>query len=260
MARSFSQEPRSDSHKIGETRYRMLHLPSTIAIARTLLLAGILLAVTVLAARSFFPAFAQETETLEYEENGTGTVAAYSATDPEGGDVTWTLSGTDMADFEVDGGVVTFKNPPDFENPTDREDTSVDPDEVEGNNEYVVVVEAVDSNGTKATKTLRVKVTNVEEPGTVTLSTFQPKVGVSVVASLTDDDGGFSCTDIDAPKNPADKNLGDDADTTWQWATSTPGSGTWNDIDHVEREDARTDTYTPRVSDVGKLLRDCNLL
>ena len=47
MSRSFSQEARSDSHKIGETRYRMSHLPSTTAIARTLLLAGILLAVTV---------------------------------------------------------------------------------------------------------------------------------------------------------------------------------------------------------------------
>ena len=51
MARSFSQEPRSDSHKIGETRYRISHLLSIVAIARTLLLAGILLAVTVLAAR-----------------------------------------------------------------------------------------------------------------------------------------------------------------------------------------------------------------
>ena len=64
MARSFSQEPRSDSHKIGETRYRMSHLPLTVEIARTLLLAGILLAVTVLmAARSFFPAFAQQAMT-----------------------------------------------------------------------------------------------------------------------------------------------------------------------------------------------------
>ena len=36
----------------------MLNQTSTTAIARTLLLAGILLAVTVLAARSFFPAFA----------------------------------------------------------------------------------------------------------------------------------------------------------------------------------------------------------
>ena len=35
----------------------MLNQTSTTAIARTLLLAGILLAVTVLAARSFFPAF-----------------------------------------------------------------------------------------------------------------------------------------------------------------------------------------------------------
>ena len=75
MARSFSQEPRSDSHKIGETRYRMSHLPSTTAIARTLLLAGILLAVTVLAARTFLPAFAQEAE-LETDKQMTSTRTA----------------------------------------------------------------------------------------------------------------------------------------------------------------------------------------
>ena len=234
----------------------MLNQTSTTAIVRIVLLAGILLAFAFLASRSFFPAFAQETETLEYAENRTDTVAAYTASDPEGEDITWTLSGPDLDDFNIDGGVVTFKSAPDFEGPTDDgTDNTLTLQVVADDNEYVVIIEAEDANGTTATKTLRVTVTNVEETGTVTLSTFQPKVGVAIMASLTDDDGGYSCTDLDATKSPSDKNLGDDTDTKWQWATSTPDSGVWNDIDHTERSDARTDTYIPRESDVGKLLR-----
>ena len=119
MASSFSQEPRSDSHKIGETRYRMSHLPSITAIARTLLLAGILLAVTVLAARSFFPVFAQEGP-IEYAENSTDPVAVYTGTDPEGEDVNWNITGPDEADFSIDeNGALTFDTPPNFEDPTD---------------------------------------------------------------------------------------------------------------------------------------------
>ena len=33
-----------------------------------------------------------------------------------------------------------------------------------------------------------IEVTNVEEPGTVTLSTLQPQVGVAITATLTDPD------------------------------------------------------------------------
>ena len=133
MSRSFSQEARSDSHKIGETRYRMSHLPSTTAIARTLLLAGILLAVAVLAARSFFPAFAQdaggarvlETVRIDFEENSTGSVAVFTATDPEGEDVVWSLlAGADSGKFSIDGGALTFDDAPDFEATPDDVDGS----------------------------------------------------------------------------------------------------------------------------------------
>ena len=55
MSRSFSQEARSDSQKIGETRYRMSHLPSTTGMARIVVLAGILLAITLLAVSFVFP-------------------------------------------------------------------------------------------------------------------------------------------------------------------------------------------------------------
>ena len=52
-----------------------------------------------------------------YEENGTGDVADFSATDPENDTVEWTLSGDDDAYFEIDDetGVLTFVAPPDYE-------------------------------------------------------------------------------------------------------------------------------------------------
>ena len=87
----FSPESGSVSKKIDGMRYSMSHLLSTTVIARILLLAGILLAITLLASRSFIPVFAQET--IEYEENGTDPVAVFTAIDPEGEDVTWALMG-----------------------------------------------------------------------------------------------------------------------------------------------------------------------
>ena len=46
------------------------------------------------------------------------------------------------------------------------------------NNTYVVTVQASDGgDGTTATEEVTIEVTNVEEPGTVTLSTLQPQVG-----------------------------------------------------------------------------------
>ena len=37
------------------------------------------------------PLQAQESSTIEYPENGTGAVATYTAEDPEGTTITWTL-------------------------------------------------------------------------------------------------------------------------------------------------------------------------
>ena len=56
----------------------------------------------------------------EYAENGTGSVATYTAVDPEGAAIAWSLSGDDAADFTIAGGVLAFVKSPDFEKPTDR--------------------------------------------------------------------------------------------------------------------------------------------
>ena len=56
------------------------------------------------------------TERIDYPENGTGTVAAYIGVDPEGGTVTWSLTGDDAGDFNIVGGSTELsKSPPDYE-------------------------------------------------------------------------------------------------------------------------------------------------
>ncbi len=76
-----------------------------------------------------------------YQENATSVLYTYRATDPEGGDITWRLSGADSSAFEIsDTGVLTFASPPDYESPTDSG----------SNNVYQVTVEARDADDSTA--------------------------------------------------------------------------------------------------------------
>ena len=88
---------------------------------------------------------------VPYEENATGTVATFSATDPEGALITWALAGTDRNAFTLTAGVLTFNDPPDYE--TD--------------NRYSVTVEASAGSHT-ARQAVTVRVTNVNEPPAIT--------------------------------------------------------------------------------------------
>ena len=159
--------------------------------------------------------------TADYRENGTSPVATYTAVDPEGAEIVWELDGGDAGAFDIEGGVLTFKSAPDFEAETDTDD----------NNVYNVTVQAGDGGTNPATKIVTVTVTNVEEPGTVKLSTLQPKAGLALTATLTD---------------PDVVTMGSE---TWQWASSPNGS-TWTDI-----EDATSPTYEPEDGDVRDHLR-----
>ena len=239
----------------------MSHLPSTTAIARTLLLAGILLAVTVLAARMFFPAFAQETNTVEYDENSTSSVAVYTATDPEGQTVTWELNdttdGSGHADaFSIDGGVLTFKNAPDFENPTFT--NSLGDTVAVATNGYQVTVQATGGSETE-TEEVVVKVIDLEEPGILNLMTGQPKVGALISPTLTDGDGRIDGNG-DREDPLVTKLDGAPEYAEWQWATSTSAEGPWSDIKPSEdttdnTHDGDDRLYQPRESDIGSYLR-----
>ena len=90
---------------------------------------------------------------VDYAENGDGMVATYAATDPENGDIAWSLSGDDADDFEISGaGMLTFMSPPDYENPMDANT----------DNMYSVVVVASDGTNDGAMG-VTVTVTDVDE-------------------------------------------------------------------------------------------------
>ena len=90
---------------------------------------------------------------VDYAENGAGMVATYAATDPENGDIAWSLSGDDADDFEISGaGMLTFMSPPDFEGPTDAN----------ADNVYSVMVVASDGTNDGAMG-VTVTVTDVDE-------------------------------------------------------------------------------------------------
>ena len=119
---------------------------------------------------------------VKYPENGTGQVATFTAVDPEGESILWSLAGADMEDFSIENGVLRFKSPPDFEMRAGTAGTD--------NNTYVVMVQASDGGAAAtAMEEVTIEVTNVDEPGTVTLSTLQPQLGVAIMATLADPDG-----------------------------------------------------------------------
>ena len=130
----------------------------------------------------------------EHDANDTYTtppVATYTARDEEGG-VTWTLTGTDSADFAIDGnGVVTFVKTPNYEIPTGSQDDGTDID----GNVYAFTVVATDvlSGPSRLTDTTDVTVTvkDVEEAGAVTGDNQNPGVGDTIIFTLTDPDGGI---------------------------------------------------------------------
>ena len=175
-------------------------------------------------------------ETPEYLENGTGSVATYTATDPEGTAIaSWTLTGTDADAFTIVGGVLKFAETPDYEMPADVAGTF--PATATANdNMYEITVRAMDSTGKTAEEAVVVEVTNVDEDGTVTLSARRPLVGVVFTASLGDLDG-------------------DVTNLKWQWAKSRSRNSSYTDIDDNAEADAYTPTDASGKSDVSYYLR-----
>ena len=166
------------------------------------------------------PTIAGATST-SFAENGTRPVATYIGRDPEGGAVTWTVHGTDSAHFAIsNGGALSFDPVPDYEDAKDSDN----------NNVYHVTVRASDVSNFNPLD-VTVTVTNVEEAGTVTLSSVQPQVGTPLTATLDDPDEVTSAV-------------------TWSWHSSTSRNSGWSTISNET-----SDTYTPVDGDVGKYLR-----
>jgi T1SS-143 domain-containing protein len=103
--------------------------------------------------------------TASVAENITPSTVVYqaAATDPEKGALTYSLSGTDAALFNINAisGEVTFKASPDYEAPKDNGK----------NNVYDITVTAKDAGGLTSSQSVAISVTDVNEAPTVTSST-----------------------------------------------------------------------------------------
>ena len=172
---------------------------------------------------------------IDYQENGTGTVAAYTASGPEGATAAWRLLGDDAGDFSISGGRLSFRASPNYERPADRD----------ANNVYNITVRATDSGGNVATQDVTVRVSNVDDDGAVALSPSQAVFRVELTARVTDPDGRAG--DV-PPITSAEADLTDDA--AWQWARSPNGSTGWTNI-----VGATSRAYTPVGGQVGSYLR-----
>ena len=169
----------------------MLNRPLNAVMVRLAIVAAAL-ALLMLVAPVAFAA-----EMFTYPENGTDPVATFSATDADGDAIVWDLAGDDEGAFEIStDGVLTFKDSPNFESPTDDR----------ADNVYKVTVTASDG-----TIDVYVTVTNVDEPGKPTLTKPQPQVGRGLEAEGPED-----------PDVPI-------TDVRWQWARSMDME-TWEDI------------------------------
>ena len=106
------------------------------------------------------PQFAQDAEAIAVPENTSTASIIYTAaaSDEDGDTITYTLSGTDAAQFILSSttGALNFAASPDFENPQDQD----------GDNDYHIEIQATSSNnGVKSTASLQlsISVTDIDE-------------------------------------------------------------------------------------------------
>ena len=145
------------------------------------------------------------------------------ATDADNDPLTYTLDpdedGAEFFDIVPTTGQLRTKAALDYEDP-------------DAANPYYVRVTATDTSGADyITGQIAIYVNNVEEPGTVTLSSLQPIVGQLLTATVSDPD------DISDSE-------------TWSWARSPNGTTSWTPIGGET-----SDTYTPTTGDMGRYLR-----
>ena len=186
------------------------------------ILTGMLLASVMPGDPAGHLAFAQTADSsIVFAENGEDPVGTFRARDQDGDSITWSLGGPDADLFSIEDGVLSFLEPPDYEDPQSAGAGGP----AEGRNVYRVTVRA--SGGTHD---VTVTVTDVDEAGAVSISRLQPQVSRPLSASLLDVDDGVT-------------------GERWQWARSADRA-TWTDI-----AGATSPNRSPAEADEGLYLR-----
>ena len=153
--------------------------------------------------------------------------APVAADDPENDTLTYSLSGTDASAFTIvtSNGQIQTSEPLDFETQSTYRVTVEVHDGRDGSGNTSTTIDD--------TQAVTITIEDVEEPGTVTLTTDTQTIQarVPVTATLEDDDGPF--------------------DIRWQWARSPNGRTGWANI-----ANATSATYTPTLAeDQGNYIR-----
>ena len=186
-----------------------------------------------IAASNSDPTFSAANIELDLDENSAGgenVGAAVTATDDDTDTLTYSLSDKvgnsgDAASFSVDSnGQVTTVSGADYN--------------FEEQEEYFVILSVHDDKDAAgaaddtidATIELRIRLANLDEPGTVTI-TGELSGSSTLAASLDDIDGTLS-------------------NVTWQWARGSSASGTFAEI-----SGATSASYTPKVADLSNYLQ-----
>ena len=153
-------------------------------------------------------------ENVTFDENASGAVARFSAADPERGALSWSLSGADQDAFEINSGTLTYKLTalPNYE----------------AQSTFQVTVKVTDGVHT-ASHDLTVMINDLDEPGSLTLSSPQPVETVPYVAVHSDFDNIVS--------------------EIWTWDRSADRSS-WTTL-----TSQTSSTYTPVAGDISFFLR-----
>ena len=171
---------------------------------------------------------------VNYAENGTQDVAQFTATNPGGGTLEWSLEGDDAGDFNIDGnGTLRFASTPDYEAPTDD-----DPDNV-----YQITVVAREGS-LRGDHAVTVTVTNVNEAPNFS--------DTSTTRSV--DEGDVPERDVGAPVTASDQDNGDTL--TYSLSGSDAGSFDINSSTGQILTDAALDFEGKQTYSVTVQVRD----
>ena len=165
------------------------------------------------------PVFSEDSASRSVAEDavpGTDIGTPVTASDANSDTLTYSLGSDDAASFDIVPGTGQLQTKAALDFESDKKS-------------YTVVVTATDPSGTLDTIMVTITVTNVDEAGTVTLSTVQPQVGTELTAMLEDTDG-------------------DPTSVTWQWGRGDTSTGPFPNISSGA-------SYTPAAPDVGKFLQ-----
>ncbi len=174
------------------------------------------------------PQFQSGTDARTVPENTTAGVdigTPVAAADPDDDTLTYILGGSDARSFVIVGSSGQLRTQARL-NHEDNDSYSV----------TVSVRDGKDADGNNDTTiddviTVTISVTDLDEPGAVTLPTARPVIGAAVTATLTDPDDDVAGVD-------------------WEWETSADGSSGWTAVSGGD-----SSTYTPVSADVDRYLR-----